>query len=586
MFRKKKRTMLIMSAVIICVMVMQFFSGFMNGMKNDILRDLENSSGHIQIKHKKLVEYVGGNLPSEYPISGIDHIEETLLDNTHIKAIYKFIDFGAFLVHEREKAGTEDKPQMPVMISGFEVEEESVHKQFRDGIRKGGRFLENPDEVVIGYKIAYTLDIKLNDEVQIMTMRPNSGLYYKNFKVVGFFQTMVSQLDQGMALMSFEDAADMVDYSNQATSLSIVLDNSSLAQEISEQIQDQLDTELKSTSQITLQVEPTPGILIEDTPEGSRGEPAIVLRATADSIKKLATVNSALNPIEESIQDNTHDSVWIVGDTKPQRVTVAWSDDMGMTKETWNVDGVIPPENIGLDKGTILYVSAPSTESKSDLENPDADPFAQLLATESVQSDLIAAGVDVEKLRMQSLDLLSSQQTAIEKFMTFEENQEITSQSWQEYNSSILDMLNLSDTMTFYVFFIFAIAVAAIIINNVLIGVFERIREIGTLRAIGWGRFQTLGLIEVEALFIGVVGSLIGLVVGSSIVMLLGYTGIDMGQSMDVLPGLSTILRPAIDLKGSLRAFFLGVLLVVLIAMIPAIIAAKMHPIKALGFSQ
>ena len=52
------------------------------------------------------------------------------------------------------------------------------------------------------------------------------------------------------------------------------------------------------------------------------------------------------------------------------------------------------------------------------------------------------------------------------------------------------------------------------VLNTMLMSVFERTREIGVLRALGWGRRRILGLILREALMLGLLGGLTGIAIG------------------------------------------------------------------------
>ena len=52
------------------------------------------------------------------------------------------------------------------------------------------------------------------------------------------------------------------------------------------------------------------------------------------------------------------------------------------------------------------------------------------------------------------------------------------------------------------------------IANTMAMSVFERTREIGILRALGWSRWQILAHIETEAVALGLAGGLVGIVLG------------------------------------------------------------------------
>ncbi len=52
------------------------------------------------------------------------------------------------------------------------------------------------------------------------------------------------------------------------------------------------------------------------------------------------------------------------------------------------------------------------------------------------------------------------------------------------------------------------------IANTMAMSVFERTREIGILRALGWGRWRVLAHIEIEALVLGLAGGFLGIALG------------------------------------------------------------------------
>lgn len=115
---------------------------------------------------------------------------------------------------------------------------------------------------------------------------------------------------------------------------------------------------------------------------------------------------------------------------------------------------------------------------------------------------------------------------------------------------------------------------AFLIFNAFSMSVVERKREYGMLRTIGLTRTQVTSLVLVEAITLGLIGSLLGLVLG--IWMARGLT-----QVMQVLinQDLSQIQVP----QGvAIVGFVVGVLVAVAAAVVPAIQAGKISPMEAL----
>ncbi|QGF23629.1 ABC transporter permease [Raineyella fluvialis] len=145
-------------------------------------------------------------------------------------------------------------------------------------------------------------------------------------------------------------------------------------------------------------------------------------------------------------------------------------------------------------------------------------------------------------------------------------------------NSSLLASIQVS-RYAFTLFGLFALATAGfIILNSFRTVVAERRRDIGMLRAIGARRRTITGILLVESLLQGVLGTLLG--------MVLGYL---------MAAGLFAVMAPMVESVVHLRigpvrfepatyaeAIVLGIGLTVLAAIIPARAAGKVTPMEAL----
>lgn len=129
---------------------------------------------------------------------------------------------------------------------------------------------------------------------------------------------------------------------------------------------------------------------------------------------------------------------------------------------------------------------------------------------------------------------------------------------------------------------IIAVIVLFSIINTMTMAVYERIREIGTLRAIGTSRFGIMQLFITEGFLLGVVGGLLGLLIAAVVAFLINLSG---GIDIPPPPGMSRGYVSFILLVPSvmLYAFVLTVVVAVCSSILPAWRAGRVKVVEALA---
>jgi putative ABC transport system permease protein len=109
------------------------------------------------------------------------------------------------------------------------------------------------------------------------------------------------------------------------------------------------------------------------------------------------------------------------------------------------------------------------------------------------------------------------------------------------------------------------------IANTMVMSVFERTKEIGTLRALGWKRQQILALIEVESATLGLGGGVLGL--------FLGWFALRVLAS---LPQTASFVSANLEWPLLAQAMVIAVLSGVIAGAVPAWRAGKLSPVDAL----
>ncbi len=109
------------------------------------------------------------------------------------------------------------------------------------------------------------------------------------------------------------------------------------------------------------------------------------------------------------------------------------------------------------------------------------------------------------------------------------------------------------------------------IANTMAMSVFERTREIGILRALGWNRWQVLTHIEIEAVILGLSGGVLGIVFGWCALRVLA-----------ALPRTASLVSASFQWQLPAEAVGIAVLAGLLAGALPAWRAGQLSPVDAL----
>ncbi|MCD6291283.1 MAG: ABC transporter permease [Anaerolineae bacterium] len=157
--------------------------------------------------------------------------------------------------------------------------------------------------------------------------------------------------------------------------------------------------------------------------------------------------------------------------------------------------------------------------------------------------------------------------------------------TWKDLNAILLATARVGLSFYYILDLIVMLIVAVIIANTLLMAVFERVREIGILSALGMRSAQIRIMFLLEAILLGMAGILAGAMVGSIGVAYLAHVGLAIGDVATVgggayLMGTRMYARFMPGLFAGLGAATLFV--VVLAALYPAWFASRLEPVEAL----
>ncbi|NMO14987.1 ABC transporter permease [Pyxidicoccus fallax] len=154
--------------------------------------------------------------------------------------------------------------------------------------------------------------------------------------------------------------------------------------------------------------------------------------------------------------------------------------------------------------------------------------------------------------------------------------------SWQQAAGIIGQFVLMAKLVLYFAVFIIFVVALVIINNAMMMATLQRVREVGTMRAIGAQRSFVLGMVLVETLLLGFVFGAGGALVGSGIMAALGSAGIPAGNEALYFFFSGPRLYPSLS-AGNLIAAFVIVLVVSSISTLyPAFLATRVSPLKAM----
>ena len=159
---------------------------------------------------------------------------------------------------------------------------------------------------------------------------------------------------------------------------------------------------------------------------------------------------------------------------------------------------------------------------------------------------------------------------------------------WRSLRPVIARILDLADSQTIVMVLITYVAVAMIVLNAMLMSVFERIRELGIMKAIGVTPWQILLLVYVETMVQVTVASIIALSSGWSVARYFQNNGIDLSSIAGSTSFGGVAIDPIWYAYVTKEAVIIPIVFLFIIAaaavIYPAIKAAVIRPVKAIYY--
>ena len=154
--------------------------------------------------------------------------------------------------------------------------------------------------------------------------------------------------------------------------------------------------------------------------------------------------------------------------------------------------------------------------------------------------------------------------------------------SWQKAAGFLGQFVSVAKIILYFVVFIIFVVALVIINNAVMMATLQRVREIGTMRAIGSQRNFVLAMILVETVFLGLSFGIIGTTAGAISVSVLGQYGIPAVNEFLYFFFSGPRLYPTLSVGNVMASMFIIFFVTILSALYPAIIATRISPVTAM----
>lgn len=157
----------------------------------------------------------------------------------------------------------------------------------------------------------------------------------------------------------------------------------------------------------------------------------------------------------------------------------------------------------------------------------------------------------------------------------------VKAETWTELSPELRYMTGAGGTYSFYVMVVIMFALAFGILNTMLMSIFERMRELGMLMAIGMGRVKVFTMIMAESVMLTLTGAVVGMLFAYGTVKLFSDKGFDLssvgGDSMKEW-GYDALVFPIIGFEEYIMIAVLVIVTALLAAVYPALKALRLNP--------
>ena len=268
------------------------------------------------------------------------------------------------------------------------------------------------------------------------------------------------------------------------------------------------------------------------------------LSITGINLDKLSLIG--IDSVNGTAFSNSSTDEVIIGKTAAQSLNKTVGDTINLYGDNFTVTGTFETGNFITDAGIMMPLSTLQnlTSNKNKVSN--------ILVKVTDNANVTTVSQSIEDAYPNQLTTTTAEATA----------------------SRINQGLSFIDTASWAISLL-AIFIGAVgVINTMIMSVYERTREIGVLKAVGWKNRRILGMILGESIVLTLIAFIVGTVVA--------VVGVELILTLS--PSVGGIIKPSFAYDIFLRAFIVAFLVGVLGGLYPAYRASRLSPTEALRY--
>jgi len=215
LWRNHRRTSIMLMAIVLGAWAMIFMTALMRGMVTEVVKDgISALPGHVQVHHPDYRD--DPSIANLIPVTDAD-----------LKARFADADVLQWATRVRVPAViTSEYDSRGLTLLGIDPEMERG-MTFVDYDAVEGRFLESADDrgIVIGKKLARTLNTELGKRVVVMSQDPDNDIADRGFRIVGLFEANVTAFEEAYVFVGKATAQQMLRIGDQVSELVVLGDD-------------------------------------------------------------------------------------------------------------------------------------------------------------------------------------------------------------------------------------------------------------------------------------------------------------------------------------------------------------------------